>query len=560
MSDDLNAKRESEHSVPPYTTTAIDDIPAVRNHLKNGFKTGRTRPIQFRKQQLLALAYLIKDNIPRFQRALASDLGRSDTETIVLEIGGTLGEAVDAYHNVAKWSKPESVPWSVNWFAMKPTIRKEPKGVVLIISPFNYPMWLLLGPLAGAIAAGNACLLKPSELTPAFSALVAELVPKYLDPELYAVINGAIPETTKVLELQWDHSLLACSSTLYLELTFEVVMYTGGPRVASIVLTAAAKTLSPVTTELGGKSPAVIDPSCDLKLTARRLMWGKVANAGQTCVAPDYVLVPKSFLDQFVQACKDVLKDFYPEGAESSDSFCRIISLSHFARIKGLLDRTEGQIVYGGSTNEETKFIEPTLVIGVNGDDSLMREEIFGPVLPIVGVDDVDEAIEFINARDHPLALYVFSTNSAFKSKVIENTQSGSAVMNDTIIQALAEGLPFGGIGPSGSGCNTGKFSFDTFTHLRSTLDNPGMFVTSHWHVDHASNLFISSMDYIMSFRYPPYNANKRKLYTTFMFPSLPARTAADGNGAPKWGILFIASVLAASSVALIGRTRLGSA
>ncbi|KAH9048420.1 NAD-aldehyde dehydrogenase [Lactarius hengduanensis] len=524
MSDDLNTKRESEHSVPPYTATPVDDIPAVRSHLKNGFKTGRTRAIQFRKQQLLALAYLIKDNIPRFQRALASDLGRSDTETIVLEIGGTLGEAVDAYHNVAKWSKPESVPWSVNWFAMKPTIRKEPKGVVLIISPFNYPMWLLLGPLAGAIAAGNACLLKPSELTPAFSALVAELVPKYLDPELYAVMNGAIPETTKA-ELQWDH-----------------IMYTGGPRVASIVLTAAAKTLSPVTTELGGKSPAVIDPSCDLKLTARRLMWGKVANAGQTCVAPDYVLVPKSFLDQFVRACKDVLKDFYPEGAESSDSFCRIISASHFARIKGLLDRTEGQIVYGGSTNEETKFIEPTLVTGVNGDDSLMREEIFGPVLPIVGVDDVDEAIEFINARDHPLALYVFSTNSAFKSKVIENTQSGSAVMNDTIIQALAEGLPFGGIGTSGSGCNTGKFSFDTFTHLRSTLDNPGI------------------MDYIMSFRYPPYNANKRKLYTTFMFPSLPARTAADGNGAPKWGILFIASVLAASSVALIGRTRLGSA
>ncbi|KAH9177751.1 NAD-aldehyde dehydrogenase [Lactarius sanguifluus] len=446
MSNDLNAKRESEYS--------------VRSHLKNGFKT---------------------DNIPRFQRALASDLGRSDTETIVLEIGGTLGEAVDAYHNVAKWSKPESVPWSVNWFAMKPTIRKEPKGVVLIISPFNYPY-------AGAIAAGNACLLKPSELTPAFSALVAELVPKYLDPGLYAVINGAIPETTKVLELQWDHS----------------------PRVASIVLTAAAKTLSPVTTE----TQVAI-----LKLTARRLMWGKVANAGQ------------SFLDQFVRACKDVLKDFYPEGAESSDSFCRIISASHFARIKGLLDRTEGQIVYGGSTNEETKFIEPTLVTGVNGDDSLMRDEIFGPVLPIVGVDDVDEAIEFINARYGQLTGFV-----------IENTQSGSAVMNDTIIQALAEGLPFGGIGPSGSGCNTGKFSFDTFTHLRSTLDNPGI------------------MDYIMSFRYPPYNENKRKLYTTFMFPSLPARTAADGNGAPKWGMLFIASVLAASSVALIGRTRLGSA
>ncbi|KAH9060604.1 NAD-aldehyde dehydrogenase [Lactarius vividus] len=491
MSHDLNASRES--GLPSYTTTPVDAIPTVRGRLKDAFKTGRTRPIQFRKQQLLALAYLIKDNIPLLQRALASDLGRSDTETFVLEIGGTLTETVNAYHKVAKWSKPERAAWSLNWFATKPTIRKEPKGVVLIISPFNYPVWLLLRPLVAAIAAGNACVLKPSELTPAFSALIAELVPKYLDPESYAVINGAIPETTKA-ELQWDH-----------------ILYTGGSRVASIVLAAAAKTLSPVTTELGGKSPAVIDPSCDLKLTARRLIWGKVANAGQTCIAPDYALVPKGFVDQFVQACKDVLKDFYPEGAESSDSFCRIISASHFARIKGLLDHTDGQIVFGGSTNEEKKFIEPTLVTGVSGDDS----EIFGPVLPIIEVDNVDEAIGFINARDHPLALYVFSPNSAFKSKVIENTQSGTVVMNDTMIQAAAEGLPFGGIGPSGSGYTSGKFAFDMFTHFRSTLDNPGI------------------MDYIMKFRYPPYNENKRKLFTTFMFPSLPARTAAGGNAVP---------------------------
>ncbi|KAH9060605.1 NAD-aldehyde dehydrogenase [Lactarius vividus] len=526
MSDDLNFNRESE-LIGPYTTTPVDDIPV------NGFKTGRTRSIQFRKQQLLALAYLIKDNIPLIQQALASDLRRSDNETLFLEIGSTLGEVVNAYHKVAKWSKPERAAWSLNWFATKPTIRKEPKGVVLIISPFNYPVWLLLRPLAGAIAAGNACVLKPSELSPAFSALVAKLVPKYLDPELYAVINGAVPETTKA-ELQWDHR---------------------GSRVASIVLTAAAKTLSPVTTELGGKSPTVVDPSCDLKLTARRLIWGKVANAGQTCTAPDYALVPKGFVDQFVQACKDVLKDFYPEGAESSDSFCRIISASHFSRIKGLLDRTKGQIVFGGSTNEEKKFIEPTLVTGVNGDDS----EIFGPVLPIIEVNDVDEAIEFINARDHPLALYVFSSNSAFKSKgdpcdtltsddrlssvVIENTQSGTVVMNDTVIQAAAEGLPFGGIGPSGSGYTSWKFAFDMFTHFRSTLDNPGI------------------MDYIMKFRYPPYDENKRKLSTVFMFPSLPARTAASGNAAPKgWGLWLITSVFAVFSVVLIGRSRLSDA
>jgi len=444
-------------------------------------------------------------------------------ETFILEIGATLTEAVNAYHSVAKWSKPERAPFSLNWFATKPTIRKEPKGVVLIISPFNYPIFLALRPLVGAIAAGNACVLKPSELTPAFSALLADLVPKYLDPELYAVVNGGIPETTKILELQWDH-----------------ILYTGGSRVASIVLTAAAKTLSPVTTELGGNSPAVIDTTCDLKLTARRLLWGKVANSGQTCIAPDYALVPKGFVDQFVQACKEVLGEFYPEGAESSDSFCRIISTSHFKRIKGLLDRTGGQIVYGGSTNEETKFIEPTLVTGVKGDDSLMGEEIFGPVLPIIEVDDVDEAIEFINAREHPLALYVFSSSSAFKSKVLENTQSGTVAINDTMIQAAAEVLPFGGIGASGSGYNSGKYTFDEFTHLRATLENPGF------------------MDYIMSFRYPPYTDKKLKMFTNFMFPSLPSRTAAGGNASPKrWGTWLTASVFAAFSVVLMGRSRL---
>ncbi|KAI0261624.1 NAD-aldehyde dehydrogenase [Gloeopeniophorella convolvens] len=484
-------------AIPSYTTTPVEEIPKIRDGLKRAFRTGKTKPIQFRKQQLLALAYLVKDNVALFQEALAADLGRSDTESSVLEIGGTLSEAMGAYHSVAKWAKPDHPPWSFNWFTMKPTIRKEPKGAVLIISPFNYPMWLLLGPLAGAIAAGNACVLKPSELTPAFSALVADLAPKYLDPELYTVINGAIPETTKILELQWDH-----------------ILYTGSSRVASIVLTAAAKTLSPVTTELGGKSPAVIDPDCDLALSAKRLMWGKVANAGQTCVAPDYVLVPKPFVDKFIGACKDVLKEFFPDGAASSNSFSRIVSPSHFARIKGLLDRTHGQVAYGGATDAEKKFIEPTIVTGVGHDDSLMGEEIFGPVLPIVGVDDLDEAIEFINSRDHPLALYVFSSNSSFKSKVVENTQSGSVVINDTLIQAAAEGLPFGGIGPSGAGAHTGKFTFDTFTHLRATLDNPRF------------------TEYFVWPRYPPYTEKKAKSFASLVFPSVPARTAVGAKRA----------------------------
>jgi len=353
--------------------------------------------------------------------------------------------------------------------------------------------------------------------------LLADLLPKYLDPELYKVINGAVPETTKLLELQWDH-----------------ILYTGGTRVGSIVLTAAAKTLSPVTTELGGKSPVVIDPNCDLKLTARRLIWGKVANSGQTCLAPDYALVPKKIVDQWVQECKEVLKEFYPDGAESSDSYARIVSPSHFSRIKSLLDRTEGKIVFGGSTNADTKFIEPTIVTGVKVHDSLMGEEIFGPILPVIEVENEDEAIEFINARDHPLVIYVFSQNSSFKEKIADSTQSGAVVMNDTLIHCVVDGLPFGGIGPSGSGYYRGKYSFDVFTHLRSTLDNPSF-----------TECFLSS-------RYPPYNEKKKKSFVSLNFPKVPARTAADGYAGPKrWGAWLGVGVIATSLALVIGRMRL---
>ncbi|KAI0064314.1 NAD-aldehyde dehydrogenase [Artomyces pyxidatus] len=498
-------------TVPKFTSTPIDEIPVIRENLRRAFRTGRSKSIAYRKQQLLALAYMIKDNAARLHEALDLDLHRAPSETNFIEIFPSLAEAKEAYDSVGKWSKPERVHWSFNWFAMNPTIRKEAKGVVLIISPFNYPITLSLGPLSGAIAAGNACVLKPSELTPAYSALLAELVPQYLDPEMYTVINGAIPETTEMLKLQWDH-----------------ILYTGGARVASIILGAAAKTLTPVTTEachppsswfllhLGGKSPVFIDPKCDLKMTAKRLMWGKVTNAGQTCIAPDYVLVPRSFVDTFVTACIEALKEFFPDGAEKSDSYARVISPGHFKRIKALLDGTRGAVAYGGSTNEDTKFIEPTLVVGVKNDDSLMSEEIFGPVLPILVVEDVNEALEIVNSRDHPLALYVFSRDAAYKAKVFDNTQSGACVANDCIVHYATEGLPFGGIGPSGSGMQGGKFSFDTFTHFRGTLDNP------KW------------VDIILGGRYAPFTP-KKQASIEGMFPSFPRR-----DGSSRWNPLYL--------------------
>ncbi|KAI0064309.1 NAD-aldehyde dehydrogenase [Artomyces pyxidatus] len=498
-------------TIPVYTMTAVDEIPVIRERLRRAFRTGKAKPIEYRKQQLLALAYMLQDNDTRFKEAMMADLHRPATEADFLEIKPTITEAKFAYDNVSKWATPESPALSFNWFAMKPTIRKEAKGIVLIISPFNYPVTLLLGPLAGAIAAGNACVMKPSELTPAFSALLAELVPKYLDPEMYVVVNGAVPETTKLLELQWDH-----------------ILYTGGARVARIVLTAAAQTLSPVTTELGGKSPAFIDPKCDLKVTAKRLMWGKITNAGQTCVAPDYVLVPKDFVDKFVEACIKTLNEFYPQGAEKSGSFARIISPAHFARIKAQLDATKGKIVYGGSTNAEKKFIEPTLVVNVRDDDSLMKEEIFGPVLPIVAVESLDEALEIVNSRDHPLALYAFSKDAAYKAKVFNNTHSGACIANETLIHVGAEGLPFGGIGPSGAGAHTGKYSFDTFTHLRSTLDNPG------W------------LELILGGRYPPYT-DKKLASLALLFPALPPR-----GGSRKWGPWLLAAAAAAAGTGML--------
>jgi len=506
--------------------TPLEEIEKIHSELRTGFQTGKFKSIEYRKYQLLQLAYLVKDNGERFRDALASDLGRPPLESEFLEIGSTIGEAKEALLGVEKWAKPEKPEFSFNFYAMRPVIYKVPKGVVLIISPFNYPIWLSLGPLAGAIAAGNAVVVKPSEQTPAVSALIAELVPKYLDPQLIRVVNGAIPESTKLLELQWDH-----------------ILYTGGDRVAKIVAIAAAKHLTPVSLELGGKSPVIIDPNCDLQTTARRILWGKVVNAGQTCVAPDYVLVPKSFQETFVQALKDTNETFYPDSnsPSSTATFSRLVSPQAFARVHNLLKDTKGTIVFGGETDEATKYIAPTVVKDVKGDDSLMKEEIFGPILPIVPVENLDEAIDFVNARNHPLALYVFSKDSEFKNKVFNNTQSGAAVANETVIHPGAHGLPFGGTGPSGSGYHTGKFGFDMFTHLRASMDSP------------------SWIDKLLGIRFPPYTDKNMKAVSKFGSPSLPARPTGPPSATVNkwWGKWFLLALALAVAGGLTKRAKI---
>ncbi|KAF7426026.1 hypothetical protein PC9H_008391 [Pleurotus ostreatus] len=455
--------------------TPINEIEKIHAELRSGFYSGKLKSIAYRKYQILQLGYLLQDNAQRIDEALTADLGRPSVENYFLEIGPCIGEAKKVYQSVDKWAKPEKPAFTFNFFAMRPVIRKEPKGVVLIISPFNYPLWLTIGPVLGALAAGNAVAIKPSENATAVSGLLTELIPKYLDRDLVRVVNGAIPETTRLLELQWDH-----------------ILYTGSGRVGKIVSLAAAKHLTPITLELGGKSPVVVDPSCDLETAARRIMWGKIVNAGQTCVAPDYILVPKEFQDTLANALKDAYDKFFPETAKPSTNgtYSRLITPQAFNRVNKLLKGTQGTIVFGGEVDEATKYIQPTVVKDVQANDTLMSEEIFGPLLPIVPVKDIDEAIAFINARDHPLALYLFATDKGIKAKVFDNTQSGAAVANECVIHPAVEGLPFGGIGPSGSGCHTGKFTFDTFTHLRASMDSP------------------SWVDMMLSARYPPYTVS----------------------------------------------------
>jgi len=308
-------------------------------------------------------------------------------------------------------------------------------------------------------------------------------------------VNGAVPETTKLLELKWDH-----------------IMYTGSGRIAHIVSAAAAKHLTPLTLELGGKSPVFIDPNTDLALAARRISWGKFMNSGQSCTAPDYILVPAEAQDKLVAAFTEVYKTFYPDGPLKSESYSRIVSDAHFKRVKGLLDNTKGTVVLGGETDAAQRFIAPTIVRDVTPEDSLMSEEIFGPILPIIPVKNLDEGIEFVNAHEHPLTLYVFSNDSMLKKKIFDNTQSGAAIANDVALHPVVDGLPFGGVGESGYGYHTGKYGFDTFTHLRATIDSPKIF------------------DLFMGNRFPPYTNKGVAAFKKLLYPSMPPRGGATSG------------------------------
>ncbi|KAI0341284.1 aldehyde dehydrogenase [Trametopsis cervina] len=437
--------------------TPLSSIDTIYTTLHQTWKSRLTLSLSFRRHQLLQLARMIQDNTTAFEDAVLSDLGKQRQECASTELGPIVHGALHAAAHLEEWAspeKPEVEAWRKNWDA---TVYPVPKGVVLIISPWNYPIVLLLLPLIGALSAGCPVLLKPSELTPHVSSLLSALLPSYLSPLAYALVTGGIPQTTALLAHRWAH-----------------IMYTGSGRVGRIVAAAAAKHVTPITLELGGKSPVIVAEDADLELAARRILFGKVQNSGQLCVTPDYVLIPRHLAFAFHTALRKAHSSFFPlPPLAPSSPWSKIVNDAQYARLTGLLHNTKGTVIVGGECDEETRRIAPTVVGSVGADDVLMDDELFGPILPIVEVEDVDEAIEVVASRPSPLVVYVFSNDKDVKQKCLERTSSGSLVFNDTVWQILVHEMPFGGIGESGYGSYFSKNTFDIFTHRRSFCNIP---------------------------------------------------------------------------------------
>jgi aldehyde dehydrogenase (NAD+) len=448
-------------------------IPATVARLRQTFDSGKTRPIEWRLAQLGEIERAMRDHEADFAEALQKDLGKCRFEAVMTEMSFVEQEAKYARKHLRNWMRHTRVRTPMMAQPGRSYIEPEPKGVVLIIAPWNYPMSMVAAPLVGAVAAGNCAVMKPSEVTSHTSAALAAILPRYLDKDAFAVVEGAIPETTELLEQKFDH-----------------ILYTGNERVAQIVMMAAAKHLTPVTLELGGKSPCIIDKSADIEVAASRIAWGKFINAGQTCVAPDHVLVHRDVATQFIDAITRRIKDFYGEDAAQSPDYCRIASERHAARFAKLL---EGQkIHHGGRVDVASRFVEPTIVLDPPVDSALMTEEIFGPVLPVITVDEMHHAIKFVADRPKPLALYVFTKSKALEDAVLDRISAGSVCINDAVIFMVSPELPFGGVGNSGMGRYTGWYGFETFSHMRPVMKRGFRFDAP--------------------IRYPPYTEGKAKL------------------------------------------------
>lgn len=429
-------------------------ISTIVSGLRHTFYTGLTRPQQWRRHQLQQMRRMLIEREADFEAALRADLGKSPLEAQLTEISFLVSEIDYTLARLSKWMRPRRVSAPLVLQPAAAKILYEPLGVVLIIAPWNYPLMLALSPLIGALAAGNAAIVKPSELAPATSAALALLMPEYLDRRAVAVVQGGVSETTELLAERFDH-----------------IFYTGNGRVGRIIARAAAEHLTPVTLELGGKSPTYVDETAHLPSAAKRIAWTKYLNAGQTCVAPDYVLATRPVLDRLAPLLSNAIHELYGSAVQQNPDYGRIVNDAQFERLVSYLG--DGEVVAGGGHDAAERFIEPTVMTGVSRDSAVMRDEIFGPILPLVEVAGVDDAIEFVVGRDKPLAAYVFSENALVRSRWEQETSSGALTFGAPIMHLTVPDLPFGGVGESGQGSYHGERSFLVFTNEKPVLSKP---------------------------------------------------------------------------------------
>ncbi len=474
-----------------FTVTPLDAIPGVVATARRTYDAGTTRPRAWRVATLTRLRELVVAHEARLLDALAADFGKPRFEAWGTEIGFVLSDIDHTLAHLDHWMAPEKVPTPLAFKPASSSIVPEPLGVVCVIAPWNYPVQLLLLPMVAAIAAGNAVVGKPSELSPAAADAVRDLVDELGDAAVQLVLGG-VAETTELLTQRFDH-----------------IVYTGNSRVARIVMRAAAEHLTPVTLELGGKSPAIVSHNADIEVAAKRIAWGKFVNAGQTCIAPDYILVERQVHDQLVAALGEQITAFYGADPQRSPDYTRIVNDAQFHRLEKMLHC--GTVAHGGQSDADERYIAPTVLTGITRDDPVMGEEIFGPVLPVIAVDSLDEAIAFVNTGDKPLALYSFSDDDTDNDRVIAGATSGGACVNGTLLHISNPHLPFGGVGESGMGAYHGKIGFDTLSHRRGVmtrstkLDPPLM--------------------------YPPYTAKKEKLIRRGMVLADPRDSVAKASG-----------------------------
>lgn len=438
------------------TRFAGEEATAMVSELRRTFSTGKTRSYEWRVAQLKSIAKMVNERETEIVEALRSDLNKPEFESVLYEVSLLKSSCKVALKELKQWMKPEKVKTPITTFPSSAEVVADPLGVVLVISAWNYPILLSLDPVVGAIAAGNAVVLKPSEIAPATSSLLAKYVGQYLDNSAVRVVEGAIPETSALLEQKWDK-----------------IFYTGNGRVARIVMTAAAKHLTPVVLELGGKSPVIVDSDVNLKIAVRRIIVGKWGcNNGQACISPDYIITTKDFASKLIDSFKRELERFYGTDQLQSNDLSRIVNSNHFERLTKLLedDKVAGKIVYGGQTDKAQLKIAPTLLLDVPQDSLIMNEEVFGPLLPIITVDRLEESFEIITRRPKPLAAYLFTNRKNLKDKFVSTVSAGGLVINDSSLHLAVHTLPFGGVGESGMGSYHGKFSFDAFSHKKAVL------------------------------------------------------------------------------------------